>query len=164
MLLIHKALGIHLVNVFGARGPGGVDGEPVNTSDVEVRYTYYGDANLDGHVDGSDYSRIDNGFLHHLTGWSNGDFNYDNVVNGSDYTLIDNAFNSQGASLASQIAQPQSEVVSPSLSSPGANAAGPNPRLTAVSSQTDAWATTQIPGEESSTAKHRSLFQALWLP
>jgi hypothetical protein len=54
-------------------------------------------------VDGSDYSRIDNGYQNQLTGWYNGDFNYDGVINGSDYTLIDNAFNTQGASLADEI-------------------------------------------------------------
>jgi hypothetical protein len=63
-----------------------------------------GDANLDGKIDGSDYSRIDNGFLQHLTGWYNGDFNHDGVVNGSDYTLIDNEFNTQPANGAAQIA------------------------------------------------------------
>jgi fibronectin-binding autotransporter adhesin len=71
------------------------------TSDVLVKYTYYGDTNLDGAVDGSDYTNIDHGFANHLTGWQNGDFNYDGVVDGSDYTLIDNAFNTQGASLGS---------------------------------------------------------------
>ena len=75
-----------------------------NPSDILVKYTYYGDTNLDGKVDGSDYSRIDNGSLNHLTGWFNGDFNYDGIVDGSDYTLIDNAYNTQGASLATQIA------------------------------------------------------------
>jgi hypothetical protein len=78
---------------------------------VLVKYTYYGDANLDGKVDGTDYSRIDASFLAeqsgpNVTGWYNGDFNYDGVVNGSDYTLIDNAFNSQGAQIAAQIATP----------------------------------------------------------
>jgi hypothetical protein len=76
------------------------DGQSVGTADVVVKYTYYGDADLNGKVDGSDYSRIDNGFLSRLTGWYNGDFNYDNIVNGSDYTLIDNAFNRQGSALA----------------------------------------------------------------
>jgi hypothetical protein len=68
-----------------------------------VKYTYYGDANLDGAVDGSDYTLIDAGFNSHgtLTGWYNGDFNYDGLIDGSDYTLIDNAFNTQGASLGS---------------------------------------------------------------
>jgi lysophospholipase L1-like esterase len=67
-----------------------------NGTNVLVAYAYYGDANLDGKVDGSDYSLIDNGYLTHTTGWYNGDFNYNGAVNGSDYTLIDNAFNRQG--------------------------------------------------------------------
>jgi autotransporter-associated beta strand protein len=74
------------------------------TNDLLIKYTYYGDANLDGKVDASDYSRIDSGYLTHLTGWYNGDFNYDGVINGSDYTLIDNAFNTQGAALTAQVA------------------------------------------------------------
>ena len=80
------------------------DGATPGAGDILVKYTYYGDANLDGKVDGSDYSLIDNGYLNHLTGWYNGDFNYDGVVDGSDYTLIDNAFNTQGASLAAKAA------------------------------------------------------------
>jgi hypothetical protein len=80
------------------------DGQTIAATDVVVKYTYYGDANLDGKVDGTDYSKIDNGYLLHLTGWQNGDFNYDGVINGSDYTLIDNAFNMQGASLAAAVA------------------------------------------------------------
>jgi autotransporter-associated beta strand protein len=81
-----------------------LDGASTADGDILVKYTYYGDANLDGAVDGSDYTLIDNGFNVHLTGWYNGDFNYDGVVDGSDYTLIDNAFNTQGASLAAVIA------------------------------------------------------------
>jgi hypothetical protein len=75
----------------------------VSSSDILVKDTYYGDADLNGQVDGSDYSRIDNGYLLQLTGWANGDFNYDGVIDGSDYTLIDNAYNTQGASLADEI-------------------------------------------------------------
>jgi hypothetical protein len=74
---------------------GSFDLQTVSNTDVIVKYTYYGDVNLDGRVDGSDYSRIDNGIITHATGWNNGDLNYDGVVNGSDYTLIDNAFNRQ---------------------------------------------------------------------
>jgi autotransporter-associated beta strand protein len=82
------------------------DGIAPGASDVLVKYTDYGDTNLDGQVDGSDYSRIDSAYLADksmpgkYTGWFNGDFNYDGTINGSDYTLIDNAFNTQGASLA----------------------------------------------------------------
>jgi Dockerin type I domain len=72
-------------------------GQAADDNAILISYTYVGDTNLDGKIDGSDYSRIDNGYLHDLTGWANGDFNYDGVVNGTDYTLIDNAFNTQGA-------------------------------------------------------------------
>jgi len=86
------------------------DGVNTKSTDVLVKYTYYGDATLDGKVDGSDYSRIDAGFLAKATGWSNGDFNYDDVIDGSDYTLIDNAFNRQGAVISSEIAGPTTQV------------------------------------------------------
>ena len=55
-------------------------GSSTSDGDILVMYTYYGDANLSGNIDGSDYSLIDNGFINHLTGWYNGDFNYDGVV------------------------------------------------------------------------------------
>jgi autotransporter-associated beta strand protein len=100
--------------LYGANGSIGAlfNGVAPLDGDVLVKATYYGDANLSGIVDGTDYGRIDNGFLSGgtLTGWYNGDFNYDGVINGSDYTLIDNAFNSQGVSLASQIATPTAEL------------------------------------------------------
>jgi hypothetical protein len=104
------ALGIELNStssgqpIYGSGTTGGLfDGQNPSASDVLIKYTYYGDANLDGTVDGSDYSKIDYGFINHLTGWSNGDFNYDGVVDGSDYTLIDNAFNSEGTNLSAPI-------------------------------------------------------------
>jgi fibronectin-binding autotransporter adhesin len=93
------------------------DGVSSSPADVLVKYTYYGDANLDGKVDGSDYSRVDAGYLSGATGWYNGDFNYDGVINGSDYTLIDNAFNTQGAVLAAQIAVATSEIAGPQATS-----------------------------------------------
>jgi autotransporter-associated beta strand protein len=81
-----------------------------NDGDILVKYTYYGDANLDGKVDGSDYSRIDNGYAGNLQGWYNGDFNYDGVINGSDYTLIDNSYNTQGASLAAEVGSATAQI------------------------------------------------------
>ncbi len=78
---------------------GSFDGQSVGSGDVLVKFTYAGDANLDGVVNGSDFSLIDNGFNSHLTGWHNGDFNYDGTVNGDDYTLIDNLINTQSVGL-----------------------------------------------------------------
>jgi autotransporter-associated beta strand protein len=95
---------LHAVGMLQPSSATTFESQTLGTGDVAVKYTYYGDANLDGKVDGTDYSRIDNGYLLHLTGWYNGDFNYDNVVNGSDYTLIDNAYNMQGVALSADIA------------------------------------------------------------
>jgi fibronectin-binding autotransporter adhesin len=88
------------------------DGQPVDITDVLVKYTYYGDANLDGKIDGTDYSLIDFGFGSNgaVTGWQNGDFNYDGFIDGSDYSLIDNSFNSQGTIPLAQVAANTAEI------------------------------------------------------
>jgi Ricin-type beta-trefoil lectin domain-like len=86
---------LHTLGVLGVTSTTTFDNQTANNGDVLVKYTYYGDADLNGKVDGNDYSLIDYGYAHHLTGWSNGDFNYDHSIDGSDYALIDNAFNSQ---------------------------------------------------------------------
>ena len=94
------AVGVELNN----NGSGGTffstfDGQTVTNTDVLVKYTYAGDADLSGTVNAADYILIDNGFnsAGAKTGWRNGDFNYDGSINGDDYTLIDNAFNTQGS-------------------------------------------------------------------
>jgi autotransporter-associated beta strand protein len=108
------ALGSALIGTSGFNhGLSTFDGQTVSLGDVLVKYTYYGDALLNGSVTSGDYAQIDNGFNMHLTGWYNGDFNYDGVINGDDYTLIDNAFNSQGGvSLAGVSAGPAEMIAS----------------------------------------------------
>ena len=80
-------------------GGASFNGFAVAPSDVVVKYTWNGDANLDGRVTFDDYVRIDTGFNTGLTGWLNGDFNYSGSVNFDDYVLIDIAFNSQSGTL-----------------------------------------------------------------
>ncbi len=120
----NTAIGYELNSNGSGALVGTFDGQPVTSTDVLVKYTYFGDANLDGVVNGSDYTLIDNGFNNSLTGWHNGDFNYDGVVNGDDYTLIDNAFNTQGASLA---AAPAEMIASNTSQIAGGSAAVPEP-------------------------------------
>ena len=79
-----------------------------------VKYTYFGDANLDGTVNAADYLQIDNGLNSGGNVWRNGDFNYDGVVNGDDYSLIDNAFNTQGG--VSLAAAPANQIATTSTS------------------------------------------------
>jgi hypothetical protein len=97
------ALGTILNDLSSIGGTGPLytsfDGEPVGVNDILVKYTYFGDADLDGAVTTNDYFQIDNGFLGSKTGWINGDFDYDGAVTTNDYFLIDNAFLSQGSAL-----------------------------------------------------------------
>jgi autotransporter-associated beta strand protein len=60
------------------------DGETVDATTALVKYTWVGDANLDGVVNAADLA------LMSPTGttWSTGDFNYDGVVNADDYALL----------------------------------------------------------------------------
>jgi hypothetical protein len=73
-------------------------GQTVALESVLARYTFYGDVNLDGVVDGLDYIYVDAAFTYYLatgeymSGWLNGDFNYDGVVDQVDYIYIDGAF------------------------------------------------------------------------
>ena len=108
--------------IYTASNP--FDGITPGPSDVLVKFTYYGDANLDGVVDGQDYALIDAGYASGgmLTGWYWGDFNYDGAVDASDYTLIDNAFNAQATSLSptSIVAVDTAEVAAASVPEPAA--------------------------------------------
>jgi autotransporter-associated beta strand protein len=80
-------------------GTGTFSGQTYSASDTLVKYTYNGDANLDGRVTFDDYVKIDTGFNTQRTGWLNGDFNYSGSVNFDDYVLIDIAFNQQNGTL-----------------------------------------------------------------
>ena len=67
-------------------------GDVLDATTVLVKYTYAGDANLDGAIDGADYGAIDNWVqFPGTTGFFNGDFNFDGVIDGADYGIIDNA-------------------------------------------------------------------------
>ena len=85
---------------YTSLGNSSFDGIAVQPTDTLVKYTWNGDANLDGRVTFDDYVKIDTGFNSQLTGWLNGDFNYSGAVNFDDYVLIDIAFNSQNGTLA----------------------------------------------------------------
>ncbi|HEY1921284.1 MAG TPA: hypothetical protein VGG44_00850, partial [Tepidisphaeraceae bacterium] len=55
---------------------------------IEVAFTLYGDANLDGVVNGEDFTILAGNLGKSVNAWDQGDFNYDNVVSGVDFTLL----------------------------------------------------------------------------
>jgi uncharacterized delta-60 repeat protein len=88
------------VDFKSAHGAGATfDGEALDDTAVLVKYTYYGDADFNGSVDGDDYARIDNGYNFALSGWFNGDADLSGAIDADDYALLDNALNTQGAAL-----------------------------------------------------------------
>jgi hypothetical protein len=84
-------------SIYGAGAP--FDGQPLDTTAVLVKYTYYGDSDFNGRVNFDDYVRTDNGFNNHRSGWMNGDFDLNGSVNFDDYVLLDLAFNTQSGVL-----------------------------------------------------------------
>ncbi|MBE3070952.1 MAG: PEP-CTERM sorting domain-containing protein [Planctomycetes bacterium] len=86
-------------------------GEAVDATAVLVRYTWWGDANLDGVVDANDYDVIDKNYLFPpaVMGWWVGDFNYDGAIDANDYDRIDKAYLFQGAPLAAPSPAPAPE-------------------------------------------------------
>ena len=76
-------------------------GEPVGPHDLLLKYTYIGDANLNGVVSFDDYVGMDNAFFGLIPnlGWATGDVNFDNAINFDDYSKVDQAFFFQGVPL-----------------------------------------------------------------
>jgi hypothetical protein len=70
-------------------GPGGGTwgGESVLGDAVLARYTKFGDSDLDGAVDFTDFLRLEAGF-NKPGHWAQGDFNYDGFVNHADFRLL----------------------------------------------------------------------------
>lgn len=73
-----------------------------NTSSILIKYTYYGDADLNGVVDSTDYSLFQYGYLSGppYSSWAFGDFNYSNDVDATlDFGLLQNGYTYQGSPL-----------------------------------------------------------------
>ena len=72
-------------------------------SDVLIRYTLSGDANLDGQVNSVDFASIATNFNQSGRRWSQGDFNYDGVVNALDFNALASRYGSSPAAPASSL-------------------------------------------------------------
>ncbi|HEY1686064.1 MAG TPA: dockerin type I repeat-containing protein [Tepidisphaeraceae bacterium] len=79
-----------------------VDGVTLDASSVVVKYTWYGDLDLDGTVSNSDLATITANAGMTNVGWSGGDLNYDGKVNADDVSLFElGAAESNGANINS---------------------------------------------------------------
>jgi hypothetical protein len=76
----------------------------LSSGEIELKYTLLGDANLDGTVNGSDFSILAANFGLGLTNWDQGNFLYGSSVNGSDFSALAANFG-QGDSGAATVTQ-----------------------------------------------------------
>ncbi len=93
------AVGVAVNNIDGGTLYDTFDGITVGPNDVLVKFTYFGDADLNGLIDDSDFFLTNNGYGNGLTGWINGDFDYSGQIDDSDFFLINNAYGLQSGLL-----------------------------------------------------------------
>jgi hypothetical protein len=93
-----RALGVILGSDAGFST---LNGQTFGGSDVLVKFTYTGDANLDGAVNFDDFNKFLAGYANAPTNparWLTGDFNFDGVVNFDDFNKFLAGFNAYNAS------------------------------------------------------------------
>ena len=90
---------------YGLGYADGADGvvAGLSSGQIEVAYTLYGDANLDGVVNGTDFGILSANFGKAVTGWDKGDFSYNGVVNGTDFGPLAANFGQQANGAAVQL-------------------------------------------------------------
>jgi hypothetical protein len=79
-----------------------IDGQSTDINTIIIKYTYSGDADLNGLINADDYAFIDAGYANRATakGFRNGDFDYSGSINADDFFLIDRAMSAGAAPLA----------------------------------------------------------------
>ncbi len=88
-------------------GPYSVfEGRPVDNSSVLFRYTYTGDANLDGRVDDTDVTIFGATYAPGVPqpSWALGDFDYNGFVDDADSTLLGAFYNPNAPPISSSMA------------------------------------------------------------
>ena len=111
---------IALASETGHAG-GTFGGVSVTANDILIMYTWGGDADLDGDLDGDDYFYIDSNILANQSGannasFHNGDFDYDGDIDGDDYFIIDSNIlyaQSHGPLSSSLAAVPEPALLAP---------------------------------------------------
>jgi len=130
-------------------------GNPANLSSgqIEILYTLLGDANLDGKVNGADFTLMASNFNDSVTaGWDKGDFNYDGAVNGNDFVLMADNFN-QFAQIAVPASDPAA-IAATTESTSAAFTSGASSSTVGTTSTTTNGATTSASSETVSKAKN----------
>jgi fibronectin-binding autotransporter adhesin len=94
---------------YGIGYGDGADGivKGLSSGQILIKYTLYGDLNLDGVVNGTDFGILAAHFGKNAPNWDEGDLNYDGVVNGTDFGLLASNFGKSDSGVA--VALPASQ-------------------------------------------------------
>ena len=68
-------------------------GQTVDSDTLVIRYTWFGDCNLNGDVDLNDFAYVVANFNTYTQKWLYGDVNYDGFVDLTDFTILAANFN-----------------------------------------------------------------------
>lgn len=71
-------------------------GQPIDADSIAIKYTFYGDAKLDGNVNLSDFDVLAANFGASPRRWSQGDFTFNFVVNLADFDRLAANFGASG--------------------------------------------------------------------
>ena len=85
-------------DIVGSAG-GEWNGQSVDASALLIKYTYTGDTDLSGSLDGDDYFLLDAGYGAAGKGFYAGDYDYSQAVDADDYFAIDSTYNKASVAL-----------------------------------------------------------------
>ncbi len=104
----------------------------LSSGQIEVKYTLLGDANLDGTVNGTDFSILAGNFGLGYTNWDQGNFLFASSVNGSDFSALSANFGQGVALPAAVIVEAPAAGVTPASTSTTADTTSDNSVTTTV--------------------------------
>jgi hypothetical protein len=84
----NTAIGIAEATDLFSTFPAPFSGQPIDSSSILLKYTFYGDTNLDGNVNLSDFNRLAANFGQASRRWVHGDNDYNGNVNLSDFNRL----------------------------------------------------------------------------
>ena len=88
------------------------DAQDVATLVEDILGTLFGDANLDGTVDGQDFIAWNNSKFTSLSSWAGGDFDGNGTVDGQDFIIWNNyKFMTAGRGRPATVPEPNSGVL-----------------------------------------------------
>lgn len=81
------------------------------TTSLSVRYSWYGDASLDGAVNFTDLLTLSQNYNTNGRQWAEGDFDYDGAVNFNDLLKLSQNYNKTGLSPSAAVPEPFSPAI-----------------------------------------------------